>query len=68
MGILNFIAALIIMILLGSKSDDDLARELHDGWISKDEIGDLLDMSEEEVDEAIWENDHHYHDYHDYDY
>ena len=60
MGILNFLARLVIAIIIGSKSDEDIARELYDGWISKDEIGDLLDMDDEEVNEAIWENDTDY--------
>lgn len=64
MGILNFIAAVIIMLLIGD--DNDIARELHDEWFSSDEIGDLLDMSEEEVDEIVWENDHNDNDFYGY--
>ena len=64
MGILNFIAAVIIMLLIGD--DNDTARELHDEWFSSNEIGDLLDMSEEEVDEIVWENDHNDNDFYGY--
>ena len=66
MAVLNFIAWLIIMILFGSKSDEDFARELHDEWFSKDEIGDLLDMSDEYVDEIVWENDDNDNGFYDY--
>ena len=58
MAVLNFIATVILIFLFSNYDDNDFARELHDGWFSKDEIGDLLDMDEEEVNEAIWENDH----------
>jgi hypothetical protein len=38
MGILNFIAIVILIFLFRNYDDSDLARELHDGGVSKDEI------------------------------